>query len=33
MFLIEKYRYRGQELRIKLKIEVVYSCLEAGDIN
>jgi hypothetical protein len=33
MFLMEKYRYKGQDLRVRLKIEVVYSCLEAGDIS
>jgi hypothetical protein len=33
MILMEKYRYRGSDLRIALKVEVVYSCLEIGDIN
>lgn len=33
MILMEKYRYKGNDLRIQLKIEIVYSCLEVGDIN
>ena len=33
MILMEKYRYRGNDLRITLKVEVVYSCLEIADIN
>jgi hypothetical protein len=33
MILMEKYRYRGNDLRIALKVEVVYSCLEVADIN
>lgn len=33
MLLMEKYRYKGEDLRVRLKNEVVYSCLEAGDVN
>ena len=33
MVLMEKYRYKGNDLRITLKVEVVYSCLEVGDMN
>ena len=33
MILMEKYRYKGNDLRITLKVEVVYSCLEVGDLN
>ena len=33
MILMEKYRYKGTDLRIVLKVEVVYSCLEVGDLN
>ena len=33
IFLMDKYRYKGQDLKIKLKIEVVYSCLEADGVT
>jgi hypothetical protein len=33
MILMEKYRYKGNDLKINMKVEVVYSCLEIGDLN